>query len=227
MTATRARGRRPARRPARKPARRRARAPYRGFIFGPAVAAGPVAWAELGEPLAGRGLAVLTGVGLLLVPVLMLAVITTPGALVKAAVPRPWRAWRRRGRPHPRPPALLVRVVRAADRDRCVGCGVRQAELTAAAEVVKLAGQKRGRSSLELDHYFPFSRGGLLVLWNLFLLCPRCNVIKSDYWDDGNGHVRYRAFAGFRSAHQAASILRREWLARFSLFRWWRAAWAL
>jgi hypothetical protein len=39
--------------------------------------------------------------------------------------------------------------------------------------------------------------------------------------------VTYRAFAGFRSAHQAAAILRREWLQRFNLFRWWRAAWAL
>jgi 5-methylcytosine-specific restriction endonuclease McrA len=188
--------------------------------------AGPAAWAELGDPLAGRGLVALSVVSLLVVPVVMLAVVTTPGALAKAAVPRSWRAWWRRGRKHPRPKALLVRTVRAADRNRCVGCGVRQAELKAAGVVLQMAGQ-RPRTSLELDHYFPFSLGGLLILWNLFLLCPRCNVVKSNYWRDDHGHVTYRAFAGFRSTHEAAAILRREWLARFSLFRWWRAAWAL
>jgi hypothetical protein len=198
------------------------------------VAAGPVVWLEAGQWAAGPGLAVLSAVALLVVPVVMLAAVTTPAAVAKTAVPRSWRAWWRRGghwwrsgpAAHPRPAALLVRVVRAADRNRCVACGVHQSALRAAGQVLAAAGG-RPRASLELDHYFPFSLGGQLILWNLFLLCPRCNVVKSNYWRDDHGHVTYRAFAGFRSTHQAAAILRREWAQRFNLFRWWRAAWAL
>lgn len=189
-------------------------------------------WLELGQVWAGRGLAVLSAVSLLLVPVVMLAVVTTPGALAKAVVPRRLRAWWR-GRhwwrdrsQHPKPKTLLVRTVRAADRNRCVGCGVRQAELTAAAAMLKAAGG-RPRSSLELDHYFPFSLGGLLIVWNLFLLCPSCNVVKSNYWKDDGGRVTYRPFRGAANRDQAAVILRREWVQRFNLLRWWRAAWAL
>jgi len=193
-----------------------------------------VAWLELGETLGGRGLAVLSGVSLLVVPVIMLAVVTAPGSLAKAAVPRPARRWWRGPRwwrggqraPHPRPKALLARVVRAADRDRCVGCGVTQVALRQAGALIKAGGGKP-RTSLELDHYFPFSLGGLLIVWNLFLLCPRCNVVKSNYWKTRSGRVIYRPFAGFRSTHQAAAILRREWVQRFNLLRWWRAAWAL
>ena len=80
---------------------------------------------------------------------------------------------------------------------------------------------------MELDHYFPFSLGGPLTVWNLFLLCPHCNVVKSNYWKTRAGRVIYRPFAGFGSTHQAAAILRREWVQRFNLLRWWRAAWAL
>lgn len=204
------------------------------MIFGPAAAAGPVAWQELGEVAAGRGLLVLSAAGLLVVPAVMLALVTAPGSLAKAAVPRPVRRWWRGPRwwrggqraKHPKPDALLARVIRAADRDRCVGCGVTQAALQAAGAALKAAGGKP-RTSLEFDHYFPFSLGGLLIVWNLFLLCPRCNVVKSNYWKTRDGRVIYRPFAGFASAHQAARILRREWVQRFNLFRWWRAAWVL
>lgn len=189
---------------------------------------------ELGQVWAGRGLAVLSGVALLLVPVVMLAFVTAPEALAKGMIPRParrwWRGprWWRGGRTakHPRPKALLVRTVRAADRNRCVGCGVTQAALRESGKILQLAGG-RPRTSLELDHYFPFSRGGLLIVWNLFLLCPHCNIIKSNYWRDRRGKVFYRPFAGFSSTHQAAGILRREFAQRFNLLRWWRAAWAL
>jgi 5-methylcytosine-specific restriction endonuclease McrA len=215
---------------------RNRRAPYRGVIFGPAVVAGPVACWYLHDPGGRLGAVALTAAGVVVVPVVMLAVITTPLALVKAAVPRGWRHWWRRGGhwwrrsavKHPRPKVLLARMVRAADRDRCVGCGIRQAELQARSQVLAAAtGAPQRKLSLQLDHCFPFGDGGLLILWNLFLLCPSCNEIKSNYWKYRSGKVTYRPFAGRGDRGEAARILRRERLRRFSVLRWWRAAWVL
>jgi hypothetical protein len=214
----------------------RRKAPYRGVIFGSAAAAGPVAWQWAGEAGHAGGLAALTVAGLVVVPVVMLAVITTPVALAKAAVPKRLRRWWRRGghwwRPgaarHPRPKALLVRMVRAADRNRCVGCGITQAQLAALNMMAAPWEGQRRRSGMQLDHFFPFALGGNLILWNLFLLCPRCNQIKSNYWrDPDTGRVTYRPFWGLADRHEAARIARLEWLHRFNLARWWRAAWAL
>jgi hypothetical protein len=222
-----------ARRPAsRRPAPRRKRkpkAPYRGVIFIPAVLAGPAGWAELGHlgvPAGRTGLLALSALSLLLVPVLMLALVTSPGQLAKAAIPRPWRAAWHHGRAHPRPSALLVALIHAADRDRCVACGVHQSQLTPA-HLISFPGYPAPKKVLQLDHLFPYALGGLLILWNLFLLCPRCNVIKSFYWVDRHGKVTRPR--GWTAAHEAeaAAILRRERRARFNLLRWWRIAWAL
>jgi len=217
--------RRPA---ARRPARRRGKkAPYRWIIFGPALAAGPLAWQGLGRPDGSAGFLVLAALSLLLLPVLMLAVVTTPVSLLKTAVPRRWRAARNHGRPHPRPKALLVRVVHAADRDRCVGCGVHQSRL-APAHLISFPGLPKPKRSLQLDHFFPFALGGGLILWNLFLLCPRCNVIKSYYWEDrGTGRVSRPRGWSAEHEREAARIARRERLARLNPARWLRAAWAL
>jgi hypothetical protein len=224
-------GKKPARRPVRKPARRKSRAPYRGLIFGPAVPGGLAPWLELGQPGHAIGALASLALGLALVPVLMLALITAPGTLLHAMVPKDWRKAWRRGRKHPGPPkALLQRMVRAADRNRCVGCGVTAAEVKALAQsAAVMRGSRRvSQSTLQLDHFFPWSLGGLMNFWNFFLLCPHCNMVKSNYWEWGkSGRVTYRPFEGADHAETARLILARERQARWSLARCWRAAWAL
>jgi len=232
VTATKTR--RPA---ARKPAPGKSRAPYRWIIFGPAVVAGPAGWYELGEPLHAAGLLALTGLGLLLVPVLMLTVVTAPSALLRALVPKRCRKWCRhhdwrklwcQPMKHPGPPkATLQRTIRAADRDRCVACGITAAQVREAAVLRQAARGRRTltQSTLQLDHFFPWSLGGLLTFWNFFLLCPACNMTKGAYWEFSNGG--HTDGYGTIDVARAAVILHRERIARWSLWRCWRAAWAL
>lgn len=236
MTATRTR-----RAAARKTTpRRKSRAPYRWVIFGPAIAAGPAGWTELGQPFHAAGLLTLTGLGLLLVPVLMLGLVTAPGALIPALVPKRWRKWCRhhdwrklwcQPKKHPGPPkTILRRTITAADRDKCTACRVTGAQVRAAAVARRAAAGTRSltQASLQYDHSFPWSLGGLLNFWNFFLLCPRCNQVKSNYWKyRESGNVVYRPFAGADSIEKAAAILAAERRARWSLLRCWRAAWAL
>jgi 5-methylcytosine-specific restriction endonuclease McrA len=211
-----------------RPARRKGRAPYRWIIFGPAPVAGPLAWAGLGEPFRGAGLLALLALGVLAVPAAMLALVTAPGTLAHAVVPRDWRRRWRHHKKHPGPPpALLQRVVRAADRNRCAACGITAAEVRRRAQARQLAAGSMTltRSSLQFDHFFPWSLGGLMSFWNLFLLCPDCNLAKSSYWEFPDGH--YTDGYGTVSGRLAAAILNRERRARWSLARCWRAAWAL
>jgi len=230
--ASRVADRRPAaRRPAqRKQVPRRGHDPYRGVIFGPAVVAGPAAWSSLGEPLRGAGLLTLLILSLLLVPVLMLGLVTAPGTLLHAMVPKDWRRRWRKHKKHPGPPGVLLqRMVRAADRNRCVHCGATAAAVKAQAVIKAQAAGRRtlSQSSLQLDHYFPWVLGGLMNFWNFFLLCPACNTAKSSYWKyRESGNEVYSRHADPRNIVRARAILASENRARWSLLRCWRAAWA-
>jgi 5-methylcytosine-specific restriction endonuclease McrA len=221
-------------------ARRRSLHPYRWVLFGPAPAAGPAGWQQLGEPLRAAGLLVSLALSLALVPPLMLALVTGPGTLARALVPKDCRRWWRhhdwraaftRPMRHPGPPgALLQRAVRAADRDRCVGCRATAAQVRAGAVMLaRLTGARSlSQASLQLDHSFPWSLGGLRSFWNFFLLCPACNLAKSNYWKyRESGAVVYHGFAGAADISRAAAILAAENRARLSLARCWRAAWAM
>jgi 5-methylcytosine-specific restriction endonuclease McrA len=210
---------------------RKGRAPYRWVIFGPAVVSGPAGWAELGQPLHAAGGLALTGLGLLLVPVLMLGLVTAPGTLLHALVPKDWRRRWRKHKDHPGPPgAVLRRTIMAADRGRCAACGITAAQVRAKAVAKqRITGARSlSQASLQFDHFFPWSLGGLLNFWNFFLLCPSCNIIKSNYWKyRESGNVVYRAFRDSDDIVRAAAILACEKRARWSLLRCWRAAWAL
>jgi hypothetical protein len=138
--------------------------------------------------------------------VLLLAV-GTPVLLARAAspgvlVPRRWRmataGTGRARRSTPGPGAVL-----RADRRRCVFCG--------------------SRDSLQLDHIIPWSFGGLTWVWNLMVLCGRCNRVKSNYWKSPQGRVYYRAWKDSGNAGLAAQIHAAELRHRYSPLRWLRA----
>ena len=223
----------------RKKTAQRAGAGYRALVFGPVLPAGGLAWSGLGEPFRGLGLLAFLALALALVPVVMLAVLTAPAALLAAAAPKDWRRWWRkhdwrtgftRPKKHPGPPgARLQRMVRAADRNRCVSCKVTAAEVQAAA--VMVARDRRRpvtQATLQIDHFFPWVLGGPRSFWNFFLLCPRCNQIKSSYWKyRESGREVYSRHADPRHIAAARDILAAERRARWSLPRCWRAAWAL
>jgi HNH endonuclease len=136
-------------------------------------------------------------------PVLGVLAWQAPGALVPAC----WRAWWRRGHPgRPHIPDWLRRAVYAADRRRCCYCGY--------------------AGSLQLDHGRPWSFGGRTSFWNLFTLCNRCNLVKSNYWDE-QGKSWYRPFRGYSDIEGAAAILAFERRHRWSPLRLVRAAMAL
>jgi 5-methylcytosine-specific restriction endonuclease McrA len=173
----------------------------------------------------------------------MLTLITAPRALLGAVIPQrirkwwrhhDWRALFTRPMKHSGPPGpLLQRMVRAADRGRCVFCGITEEAVYLAAVARKLATGARtlSQSTLQLDHYFPESLGGLRVFWNFFLLCPRCNQVKSNAWEYDSGRRVYRGFAGLASAPEAFAILAAERRIRHNpgrvLARCWRAALAM
>jgi 5-methylcytosine-specific restriction endonuclease McrA len=235
--------RKPAARQAPRRRTRYGRASYRGLVFGPALLAGPASWDGLGSPLGAAGLLALCTVSITLVPVLMLTLITAPHALLLGLIPQPARKWWRhhdwrtlftRPRKHSGPPGpLLQRMVRAADRGRCVSCGITEAQVRALAVAAQqITGSRRlTGATLELDHYFPESLGGLRCFWNFYLLCPYENEIKSNAWEYDSGRRVYRGFARSASSAQAFAILARERAIRHNpakvLARCWRAAWAM
>jgi hypothetical protein len=195
--------------------RRRARKGHitRAVLFGPAVLLGPVGWTALGQVAGLAGLAGLAVLSLSVVPVLLLAALSAPGALASAAVPRRWRVEYRHahGREGARSafiPARLRRVVMAADRGRCV-VGV------------------DCRGGPEIDHGWPWAGGGRTALGNCFVLCHWHNRVKSNYWRDRDGYVHYRPFSDADDVAMAAAILACERRARWNLARWWRAAAAM
>jgi 5-methylcytosine-specific restriction endonuclease McrA len=157
----------------------------------------------LGEPGGAEGALAALGAGLVLspfVPLMLIGLAESPGALV----PSRWRASWRYGRPRPAIHAWLRRLVYAADGYRCVYCG--------------------NGGQLQLDHVHPWSYGGRTSFWNLACLCQTCNVIKSNYWISRGGRVAYRPFAGASNMTVAAAILAVERRARWNPMRWIRAA---
>jgi hypothetical protein len=203
---------------------RRGSRPHRGVLLAgvPAVA-GAGGWQQAGEPFHGAGLLGAVVLAVTVLPPLLLILVTAPGALVKAAVPRRVRIWWRkpmrflwwhRDPKHPDCPERLRLCVLAADRWRCVWCGERNVRL------------------LQADHIVPHAGGGLLTLFNLITLCRECNFVKCNYNVDGDGYVHYRrnsllvgekrSTAELKEA--ARLILAREQEVRWRPLRWWRAA---
>jgi HNH endonuclease len=221
--------------------RRRKRRTYRkpatrGMIFLPALALPVWGWMALHIAASAIGFAVL-GVmvllSLMIVPALLLCLFFLPTAWT-GIIPRSWRQEHRKrhGRENCRSsyiPKFLRHLVFAADGWRCVACG--------------------SREKLQVDHFFPWSLGGLTVLFNLVTLCGRCNRIKSNYWMfRRSGRVVYRAFDDAqeladvaytqaaaslgtmirsRAIDQAAGILADERAVRWLPTRAIRAAWHL
>ena len=156
----------------------------------------------LGDPGGLEGAVAALAVGALLspfLPLMMIGLAESPGALV----PSSWRASWRYGRPRPAIRAWLRRLVYAADGHRCVYCD--------------------NPDQLQLDHVHPWSYGGRTSFWNLMTLCGDCNRVKSNYWSD-NGGVHYQPFDGHGNIIAAAAILRAEKRRRWSLVRMFRAA---
>jgi 5-methylcytosine-specific restriction endonuclease McrA len=156
----------------------------------------------LGDPGGAGGAIAALAVGALLspfLPLIMIGLAESPGALV----PSRWRASWRYGRPRPAIPAWLRRLVYAADRYRCVYCG--------------------NGGQLQLDHVHPWSYGGRTSFWNLMTLCGSCNRVKSNYWVNERG-THYRPFEGHGNIVAAAAILRAEKRRRWSPIRMLRAA---
>jgi hypothetical protein len=164
-------------------------------------------WDAAGQPFRAAGALALLAAALAVVPAAMVLLLTGPSALPGVLVPRAVRAAWRHGRPHPRCPSRLRRLVLAADRRRCVYCG--------------------RRGGIQADHLIPWAWGGLMGLWNLTCLCARHNKVKSDYWKSRDGVVHYRPFAGARDLPEAAAVLRACRRARLNPLRYLRAAWAL
>jgi HNH endonuclease len=200
---------RPRRRVRRAIDRRARRAISRPMMFGPGPALGIWAWHHAGNLFRFEGLAVLGVAGLLLWPLLVMAVLallTVPHLLV----PRGWRQrWRHaHGRAGARSsfiPAHMRKIVQAADRRRCLYCG--------------------SPVQPQIDHILPWAAGGRTWLWNLAVLCAVCNKVKSNYWYK-TPHL-YKPFPGFSNPVLAAEIEAAERLHRWNPGRWFRAAWEL
>ncbi len=184
----------------------------RAGLAGTGAAAGIAGWLADGELGRLPGLAASVAVAEFTVPVLIVAAWFGPGLLAGACIPREWRAGHRyrHGRQFCRSARITARIKRAvlaADRYRCVACG--------------LAGD------LQIDHVMPWSCGGLSSLFNLMVLCGGCNRVKSNYWRWRDGRVTYRGVEGRADERRAAVILAAERRARWNPLRWWRAAIAL
>ena len=156
-------------------------------------------WAALGQPAAALGLGVALGCAAVAVVWAGLFV-PSRGAAGVLATRRARAAHRHRhGREHcasAQHSDRLWRLAKFAGRHRCVFCG--------------------SRADLQVDHYFPWSWGGLTALFNLMVLCGRCNRIKSNYWP---GH-HYRPMPGADNVALAAQIFAAEWRARRSPVYW-------
>ena len=199
----------------------------RTVTFVPGLVMAAAGGAYLGQPLAVpgpheqlfrlAGLGVFLLAGLVIWPALVLsALLLGPAALAGLVVPRGIRGRYRRhliesGTPRDRQRSSYIskrlrRVVSAADRHRCVACKTR-------------------RGVMHVDHCRPWIAGGRTVLTNLFLLCERHNLVKSNYNKDRDGYEHYHGDRA--NIAEARWILRRERIHRWNPFRWVRAAWAL
>lgn len=196
-----------------------------GVTFAPALVGAPGGWLYLHEPLHLAGLAVMTGLGLIIIPSAVLIVLFfLPAFLAGGLVPRRWRVSHRHrhGRKACKSAYItraLRRVVFAADRYTCVACGARWGiEAT----------------MMHPDHVRPWAGGGLTVLLNMMTLCEHCNLVKSNYWMDRDGYIHYHGYQGLRAGMalppqvtEAAAILHAERVRRWNPLRLVRAAWAL
>jgi hypothetical protein len=215
-----------------RPAKRRHYRKYalsRSLTFGPAVLAPFSGWIYEREPLHWAGLAVMELGGLTVIPVVILMTLFfLPAALAGGLVPRSWRISHRdrHGRAACKSAhisASLRRVTYAADRYRCLYCGITAHELSL------LPPRKDGRARcLHADHWIPWIAGGLTTFLNMGTLCDEHNMIKSCWYRNRRGRVWYnrerRNPANLAMAEQITMYIR--WR-RWSLFRLWRAAWAL
>ena len=156
---------------------------------------------------------------------LALPVLVAPGSamwgrwgLLPWLAPRRCRTWFRHLRPRGRQKSArisraLYDKVMAADRHRCVVCG--------------LAGTWDGRwrrwAGVQVDHLVPWSLGGITCLANCMVLCRYHNIVKSNYYRADDGRVIYRGWAGYKSRPKAARIVMVERVKRLSPWRWLRA----
>lgn len=122
------------------------------------------------------------------------------GRLVSARSRAAYRKDRKNaGYERPAIPVALRRAVYAADWYRCVYCG--------------------SGENLQIDHYYPWSLGGLTSRRNCFTLCRACNLVKSNYWVDPDQYVHYRPIENYDNEPLAAKILAAERRRRGSLLR--------
>jgi hypothetical protein len=171
-------------------------------------------WIAAGEADGVKGLGVAAGVALLFWPLVVAFVTFGAGPLALACVTTAdMRAAHRhrRGGARPHIPVLLQRAILAVGRHRCLYC--------------------RETRDLQLDHIFPFSRGGLTCLWNMVPLCAYHNRVKSDYWRykrrGGRSRGYYRPWEGADDEGLAGAILDVELAWRRNPLRWLAASWRL
>lgn len=220
----------------RAPARRRRRyrnyALSRSLTFGPGVIAPFAGWVYLREPLHWAGLTAMELAGVLTVPVAVLAVLfVLPGLLMSGLVPNQWRInhRKRHGRENCKSAVIsasLRRVVLAADRHRCLYCGITARELAALPPRMSLDGKITARR-LHVDHWHPWQPGGPTTLFNLGTLCDEHNEIKCNYWRQRNGYIWYRYRSNPAMLRFAARITQTIRWKRWTPLRLLRAAWAL
>lgn len=194
----------------------------RSVTFAPGFIVPLGGWMYLGEPLHWAGLAVMATAGLFVIPVAVIWVLfCLPALALGGFVPRSWRISHRRRHGRERCKSAVItaglrRTVTAADRNRCLYCGITRWEAAA-------AGMK-----MHVDHWMPWIAGGRTTFVNTSLLCERDNLVKSCYWRERNGYIWYhsgsRTPANLALAEQITRTIR--WR-RWSPFRLWRAAWAL
>lgn len=164
------------------------------------------AWVSLGKVGRADGLYAVLGLsalGAILMPGIVVSIETLPMLLIPAR----WRAAWRHGRARPSIRMYLRRAVLAADGYRCCWC--------------------HATDNLQVDHIKPWSVGGLNALWNMAVLCGRCNRIKSNMWYARGRVVCYRPFRNASNQELALAMLRYEKLHRWSPLRWLRAGWSL
>jgi hypothetical protein len=185
----------------------------RAVTFGPALAVPAWGWGQLDRIGHLAGLAVMLVLGVAIIPAVIVLVIFLvphgPGALAPRSWRKRYRHWRgpREAQRSARISKFLRRVTYAADRHRCVYCHR----------------PPRPGIPLQVDHYLPWSQGGLTTPWNTLTLCRDCNLTKSNYWRG----VFYRPVEGHENIGLAAGILAAERRHRYNPLRLTRAAWAL
>lgn len=177
----------------------RRRASGRLARFAPVPPAGVLPWAAAGKPLHAAGM-------LIAVAAIVLGI-----------------AWARMYVPHGRSALGLLagRTLRAVHRhrhgrDRCpsadISKGLRRMALAACRRRCVYGIDCRG--AIQLDHYRPWSLGGLTALANLMGLCAYHNKVKSNYWVTRDGYVIYHPMKGADKPVLAAEILAAERRAR-------------